>query len=514
MHLFPFRRLRTGILSTLIILIVSAMLLVNAILIKAAETDLTSGRILAGRLLLHVLSQTVQNDKYLSPSRDLLKNIEHSLHLAGFTGALLSSSETGPQLEIGEWGNALEEARASALEARATGNQTQRFFGTGWGVIWFAPERLIMSSPIASSGDKTAVLTVGTKLESIYLSLRHTQKSFLIYLALYASFLVLIGMYLFSRVVVAPVRRLLSMAAGIEDIKSAAPLPDPANNEIGQLFLAVREILAHLEENKARLKDHITSLERANQELKKARDEMLRSEKLASVGRLAAGVAHEIGNPLGIVTGYLDLIKTGVLKDEERTDLLCRIEDEMGRISRTIRQMLDLARPSHPRIEKVSIHEVILDTLEFLSGQPWLARIELRTHLKAETDLVFADIEEIREVLINIILNAADAIKTEGVITIETSGEKDLIIIKICDSGPGIPREHLLKVFDPFFTTKEPGEGTGLGLWVCYRIITAMGGRIEALRPDTGGTAIIVELEIAGPRSGHAGAGDNNHKDI
>jgi signal transduction histidine kinase len=491
----PFRGLKTGILAALVILIVSAMLLVDLLLVKWSQESLSMERVKTGRLLLAAVSEMFKALEERKAASDFPLALDRMLSTSGFSSALVSESDGTSHIIVGDWGEALEDARSSALEALATSGTVWRFSGTSWGVTWFAPQRVLMSAVLHKGGGQKIAVTVGADLMPIYKELRRGQYRFLPLIGLYACILILLGMYLFSKTVVAPVRRLLSMAAGLEETTSAASIPPPGNNELGRLFLAVRDILSHLEKNKARLQEHIASLEKANEELKKAQDEMLRSEKLAATGRLAAGIAHEIGNPLGIISGYLELLRSGGLTKEEESDLLGRIDSEAGRIGKIIRQMLDLARPSIPRSEPLSINDVIAETLSFLENQPWLSCIEIKTSLEARPDMVLGDRERLREVFINIIMNAADAMEGGGTITIETLRDGDLIRTAVTDTGPGIPPEHLISVFDPFFTTKEPGRGTGLGLWVCYRTITDMGGRIEALRPEKGGARIEITLE-------------------
>jgi len=496
LKILPFKGLKTGVLAILVILIVSAMLLVDIVMIKIAEADLLSAKVREGFLLLSLISGSIKGNAYERDSSKSMELIEKELHSSGFTTVLLRASDTDDEKIIGKWGSALQEARHDGLKAVSTKSVAQRFYGTRWGVVWFSPERLIMSSPISSPALKWGSVTIGCDLGETYEALRARQITFLLFLTLYAAFLVLAGMYLFSRVVVAPVRKLLSMASGIEDLRTQDPKGGAPANEIDRLFAAVSGILSRLEENKARLRGHIASLERANKEIERARDEMVRSEKLASAGRLAAGFAHEIGNPLGIVAGYFELLKTGNLTESERLDLLDRAGAEIGRMGRVIRQMLNIARPSPPTREVIKAHEIINETIEFLAGQPWLSGIEIKTSLEARTDNVLGDPGQLREVLLNIIMNAADAMERKGTLNVRTWQEESNLNIEISDTGPGIPEAILSEVFEPFFTTKDPGKGTGLGLWVCYRIITSMGGSIAATASPEGGASIKIRLVL------------------
>ena len=272
-------------------------------------------------------------------------------------------------------------------------------------------------------------------------------------------------------------------------------------------------MLRRLEENKKELRTHISSLEKANQEVKKAQEEIIRSEKAASVGRLATGVAHEMGNPVGIVLGYLELLKGEDLEDAERKDFLDRMESELTRINRVIKQLLDFSRPSTGDQEKGNIHEMIIETVNMLMPQPMMAHLEIEMALEAERDTVWAGPDQLRQVFLNIIMNSADAMQggdplnnglETGVLTIRTQDRDDSIEIRFTDTGKGIPSDELVRIFDPFFTTKEPGKGTGLGLSVSYRIIEELGGRIRAESSHGEGTTIIIDIPL------HQGSSSEN----
>jgi signal transduction histidine kinase len=297
----------------------------------------------------------------------------------------------------------------------------------------------------------------------------------------------------------------LGITEEFEDGEPFPQLPDPSRNEIGQLFRSLNKMLKRLGENKQELQSHIASLEEANEELKKAQKEIIRSEKLASMGRLATGVAHEIGNPIGIVLGYLELLDKGGLDKEEKKDFLNRIESEIRRISGIIRQLLNFSGTSSGERMQTSLHSLINETISILKPQPMMASINLDIDLKAERDEVLADSDQLKQVFLNIIMNAADAMGDDvasdeesrpKTLTVRTSNKNGTIEIIFADEGPGIPEQELAHIFDPFFTTKEPGKGTGLGLSVCYRIIEGLGGSIRAESEIGKGTTIILDIPL------------------
>jgi len=279
-------------------------------------------------------------------------------------------------------------------------------------------------------------------------------------------------------------------------------MPESSKNEIGDLTRSLSHMLRRLDENKRELQSHISSLEKANRDLRQAQDEIIRSEKLASVGRLAAGIAHEIGNPIGIILGYLDLLSTGDVSEEDKKDFLSRIESEIVRVNQIIRQLLDFSRPSSGEPEKTRVHDLVKMTLAMLEPQRMMGGVRTTLDFKAQNDTVLADPNQLQQVFLNIIMNAADALTEgegeEGIKQLKIRSERiqGSIEVRFSDTGPGIPDKELLRIFDPFYTTKEPGKGTGLGLSVCYRIVEGLGGTIRAESKPGEGATIVVSLPL------------------
>jgi len=372
-------------------------------------------------------------------------------------------------------------------------------------VIWLAPEMVRMSAPFFFEGRLMGAVAICADLSPLYQGLRKSEKLILIYICLNAVILVLFGIYLLSRTVVKPIHRLLTITDEFEEWPPIFDQGESSRNEIGQLFRSLKMMLKRLETNKKELKANISSLEEANLEIKKAQDEIIKSEKMASAGLLATGVAHEIGNPLSIILGYLELLKKGDLKSEENRDFVERIESEVTRINQIIRELLDFSRPSSAEHAETGIHQLIMEIVNMLEPQPMMDRIEIRLDLRAEKDVVWAGMSQLKQVFLNIIINAADAmidtdILSDGlspkVLHIETENEDASIMISFIDTGIGISSEELGHIFDPFYTTKEPGKGTGLGLSVCYTIIEGLGGRIRAESVLGKGTEVIVTIPL------------------
>jgi signal transduction histidine kinase len=320
-----------------------------------------------------------------------------------------------------------------------------------------------------------------------------------------ALILVLFGIYLLSRTVVRPINRLVAMTEKFDGAIPIMQKDESPNNEIGRLSQSLNHMLRQLDANERKLKENISSLEAANQEIERTQDEMVESEKMASVGRLATGVAHEIGNPLGIILGYIQLLQRGDLTLLEQKDFLVRMESEISRIHRIIRDLLDFSRPSAARQHDTNANEILEEVLTILSPQPLFEKVQVRRLLEAETVIVKVAQDSLKQVFLNIIMNAADAMadergcagdSSESILTLKSFNEEGFLIIRFSDTGCGMRRDDIKRIFDPFFTTKAPGKGTGLGLSICYTIMDQAGGRIRAESEPGGGTTLILEMPL------------------
>ena len=208
--------------------------------------------------------------------------------------------------------------------------------------------------------------------------------------------------------------------------------------------------------------------------------QLVNSEKLASLGKLAAGIAHEINNPLGGILIYSSLMIENLAEDDARRQDLARIVREAERCKEIVKSLLEFARQSEPKMEPVDINRAIIDGLFFLENQAFFHNIQIIKKLDPSLPLARGNSSQIKQVFMNIIVNAAEAMHGNGILTISTAfnQEKKNILIEFTDTGEGIPEENLSRIFDPFFTTKEVGKGTGLGLSTSYGILEGLGGKI------------------------------------
>ncbi|RME68526.1 MAG: hypothetical protein D6778_01775 [Nitrospirae bacterium] len=229
---------------------------------------------------------------------------------------------------------------------------------------------------------------------------------------------------------------------------------------------------------------------------KKLQEQMARADKLASVGQLAAGVAHEINNPLGIIMGYTGmLLSEDGLPPEVKEDLQT-IYQNAETCKKIIEDLLKFSRQSPAKHEPVDLNALIEEVSGLLSYQIEEKEIILKKDLN-EIPTTMADPDKLRQVIMNIILNAIHAVEVGGTIKVSTShDENGFICIEISDNGHGIPEELHGRVFEPFFTTKPPGQGTGLGLAVSYGIVREHGGTITFESSRQRGTTFRVHLPV------------------
>ena len=315
-----------------------------------------------------------------------------------------------------------------------------------------------------------------------------------------------VAVALLFRGVARPLDRLLAAAVRLgprEGQGQELPiLGEPGGLALSRAAVAFERLAVAFDEERGRLAAKVRELTDANRAVADARESLLRSEKLATVGRLAAGLAHEVGNPLGAVEGYVELARARLppAPHPDLVDALSRISTAAQRIDRTVRDLLDFARPATPALAHLDLGAVVDGSLRLASVQPRFRRVEVDVALAAGLPRVVAEEHQLSQVLLNLLLNAADAMKSGGHVRLEARREADgSVVLAVEDSGPGIASADLPRVFDPFFTTKEPGEGTGLGLAISHRIMESFGGEIAARNGERGGAVFELRFRSADP---------------
>lgn len=346
-----------------------------------------------------------------------------------------------------------------------------------------------------------------------------------------------IGAHLLRRRVLDPLDRLVAGAELISEGALDTRIEAGTTQELARVSAAVNRMAERLIADRQRLAENVRSLNETNRLLTEARDAMIHTEKMASVGRLGAGIAHEVGNPLGAILGYLSLLSRHELGP--RLELLQSAEREAHRIDRIVRGLLDFARPRDAMAQPVEVNAVVNETIELVRTQGHFTPLALDCALTAESTVVRGDPYQLQQVLVNLFVNAADALSETADPRIQVAtrrrpaepapphtparrkgdpagidyshrrrfaatqrwpagdpeSESGIIVeIMVSDNGPGLPPELIDQIFEPFVTTKEPGKGTGLGLAVCARLVEGMGGTIRAGNNADGGARFSILL--------------------
>jgi len=249
-------------------------------------------------------------------------------------------------------------------------------------------------------------------------------------------------------------------------------------------------------------------LEQLDKEKNVFDDQMIQSQKLAAIGQLSAGIAHEINNPLAIIgeeAGWMqDLLKRETMSQlpemAEIQDSLREIVVQAGRCKEITHKLLSFARKMDSTIRDVDVNALVDDVVGMREREATLDNIQIVKDLAQDLPIIHSEPSLLRQVLLNLVNNAIDALPKGGTITVQTAkGEAGGLSFSVADNGIGIPKENLEKIFDPFFTTKLPGKGTGLGLSICHGIIQKLGGTVSVTSQPGQGTAFLVQLPAQAP---------------
>ncbi len=266
-----------------------------------------------------------------------------------------------------------------------------------------------------------------------------------------------------------------------------ARVRDDGPDELGSLAKSFNAMVARLADARRQLEDRHA-------------EEIRRAEHLASLGKMAAGIAHEINNPIaGMLNCVRSLVK-GVKDERQRMQYLAMLQEGLDRIGRTVGQLLNFAREAKPQLAPTDLRSLLQRCLVLLEHDLAARRITCSLSREDRLPVVLADPYQLEQVFLNILKNAMEAMPDGGRIAISTAvrerGAAPFLEVRIADTGVGIPAEHLPRIFDPFFTTKEVGRGTGLGLSVSYGIIRAHGGFIEVTSEVGTGSTFTVALPV------------------
>ena len=512
--------LRTEIVASVAILSLTAMILVGGVAAQSVRNESVVQQLRSAKQLMDILRVSLSSLYEKSESKNV-KEIESQadriiaavggvevvhVYVTDTHGNILGNNPTGSAFADADLKTSIRQKREIVRVRNDPGFWPLSVSGT-----------VVLSAPLISAQEKVfGGIRLQTKMENIFEGIYKSSRSLLIYLVLIMAVLVLFGSYLIYRNVLFPVQKLMKASERIAEGDYDLAWEGYPSHELGRLAEALKRMAEKLKAHQDALQSKIEELEQSNRALAQANQAIIRSEKLASAGRLASGVAHEIGNPVGAILGYAGLL-SGEIQDGPTRDCILRIQSEAERVRRILRTMLDLARPSGTKLEFVDVESVVEETLLLMQGHKEMKNVEVRRSRFDGPIVIRADRDQLQQVLVNLVFNALDAMKGEGVLTVSVGrseaipgkpqiadsprrkGEPEdmdfthlrseqspgmkrnhgpFAVIDVEDTGSGIPEQDIERVFEPFFSTKEPGESTGLGLAVCLGIVESYDGKI------------------------------------
>lgn len=365
-----------------------------------------------------------------------------------------------------------------------------------------AKRYLDLSVAISKASGQRLILQLRYSLRGIYQRMLIAQKIALGCCLAYGLVLVFTAVFILNRAVVLPVIRLTESTRHISRGDLSQRVEPAGPKEINLLGVVFNRMAANLHSGAIQQQLQLEKLRHSNQQLQLAQHHLVQSERMASVGNLASGIAHELGNPLSAVIGYLELVKRKLIEDDTK-GLVNRALHESERMDQLLKDMLDFASAGSD-VDSGSCNpaEVIGQTCSMLDNQGALKGRHVSIDVEENLPTVAIAPHKLQQVLVNLLINARDATAEQGEITVqamlgddvEAAEAADWIELKVADNGHGIGFEQQQEIFDPFFTTKAPGKGRGLGLYVSYQLISACGGSINVESTPQQGCCFTIKL--------------------
>ncbi len=280
-----------------------------------------------------------------------------------------------------------------------------------------------------------------------------------------------------------PLQRITDCMGQVEAGNLSVRMEPRTDDEVGRLMQGFNSMVGNLDRTQNELKQyHYRQMERA--------------DRLASVGEMAAGLAHEIKNPLAGICGAIDVLADDYPEDDQRREVMRQIQVQVGRLNNTVNDLLFFGKPGQPVFTYCDINNLIKQTLMFVVQHPEAKNINQVEEFTRGLPPVWVDQKQIQQVLLNVVVNALQAMVAGGVLTVITDkverGGQDWVQIEICDTGPGISADELKKIFNPFYTTKS--QGTGLGLPICRQLMESNGGTLRVDSGRSSGACFILDL--------------------
>jgi signal transduction histidine kinase len=501
--------IKSQLAITLAVLLTIGMVLISLVVTIFWQLSLMGAEIEKAGAVLSIVAdmsdKTPADEDALSPQKleQLRQTLDASCVMFANNNVVASSPERCSPQDI-----ILQEKLRQVI---STGTATTSTISTGPDIPLFSRLLLVLALPMKTQGMQQGSIGAVIPLQSVYKQITQGRHIAYIYILVNVIILTTIGFFRLVKVVVRPIEHLVSLTNTYQSDENIPFLSDQESNEFGQLSIALNRMLHRIDEDRRKLRETVRSLEKANQQLRTTQQQMVQTEKMAAIGRLAAGLAHEIGNPIGIIQGYVEMLGQPDLAEDEQQQFSRRSLQELERINHLIHQLLNFSGTRPNDSESTLIHPLLHELVGMLQAQKKSASITFQLHLDAEQDLVAAGAEGLHQVFLNCLLNAIDAIgeamgkfgdSHQGTIRLSTSNTTNeegtpFIQISLEDNGIGIKEKDKDSLFDPFFTTKEPGKGTGLGLSVSYALVEGVGGQMRIQGREGQGATVLILLPLS-----------------
>lgn len=483
--------LTVSILAFLGMLLVLTWLLFSLLAFKTAENDLYAQKSDHARTLLRAFVAMLPDTVPTYPEGIITPDLQASLYARKLSEdsafRCLTLLDRNGRLIFSAGGEAIDPYTPFAGGAKTAEGSFLNPDGSG----------LVHVIKVVRDGGMVGRAALMLSLAPEKARLNRSRQMLLAYFALDFVLLLGLGSFVLSRIVVNPINRLLTATEKITGGQYSQRLLLSGSAELVRLAHAFNEMAMALQQKSYQVTEQMTALEKANSDLHQAREETLRTEKMASIGLLAAGMAHEIGTPLASIMGYAELSAGEQPDNAAIQDYARRIAEESARIDRIVRGLLDFSRPRTVSGENADVGSVVQATVELLTQQGVFKQVRLLLEIDERMAPVRCDQHQLQQVVINLLLNSRDATPPDGTIKIRGSRDGEYIRLDILDTGSGISDEAMKHIFDPFFTTKPPGKGTGLGLAISARIVEGFGGHISAASRVGKGSCFTVRMPVA-----------------
>ena len=368
------------------------------------------------------------------------------------------------------------------------------FVVNDWYLASYAPIRDIENNIVG-------MLSVGM-LERPYIDAKNRVMLTFAGIACLCVVLLLVILYFSTTRIINPLRTMVEATEKISRGDLSHKIEVKSGDETGNLAGSFNRMTENLKDANEQLVDWGRTLERKvderTRELRDMQHSLVQSEKLASLGKLSAGIAHEINNPLGGILIYAHLVLEDMKEDDPERSNVEKIIKETTRCKNIVRDLLDFARPKEPRKDIVDVNELLNKSLAMMESQVQFRNVDIIKSLSSDLPKITADADQLQQVFINISINGAEAIENKGSLTLKTYHDSmnNQVVIECTDTGCGIPEKHMDRLFEPFYTTKEVGKGTGLGLAVSYGIVTRHGGTITVDSKAGKGATFTIKLPV------------------